>query len=1157
MVMKNKICMLTAALLTAANLVGAANGDFDLQCNNGSIIVHFRGNKIIDGSYFLINGQPVKDEFHHSSSVAGDGSKVYNSWSKNPELPFRQEAVISADRSQIEITFQAMAYANGPHCGKILYYKLPMPFSAFVNRPYAGLIGRTTNVVDVSGKVPENLRGDLTATQARCLAFELPQGSLFMDFNPLGATTFFDRTINQIAGQWNVAKLGNDKDMSAFAAVRVPAWGGALNGKLVLRSAGMKDFEQFHTCKKYHYYDLTPAQRLYSFGAEQVGKQYRKMDLQAFSPAAEAGWLNSGDARKLTGKHGGAFYSAVAGTQAAAFKVSGLKPGCYMITAGLSNAVNDPNNSTTLKINDQLIFKDLQLKNNEAAAASRAIWLDSGEATLEFSGNWQLSTLGFQRLLASAEDYSFRRGFWKTAGFEPVPFFGNASYAGEPAYSTGISRFVLPEPGKEMPVKIKTWVYESVKPLQVENMDWRYQAVFGNLGPGNCGYFYEFRTQEALEKRLDEMKSSNINVIMVNGMLSRHTYPAHEANARQQLRRYTDAAHARGMKVIDHQDYVLLWNMDSGLRVAAANVDYLTRDSVTNLPSTVFCVNNPERNQKYIQWLLKWIEDTNIDGVMIDEANYSKPSCCGCTYCREDFYRETGCRWPVSELSGELAVGRVKAVSQLNKIWNAWRMKRVGDWWVALRKAVNARYPSFSFLCYTTHYGLVDNYAPNYLGSCLLQIGRAADFLGTEIMSRNVHSCWRAIMAYRRAKNMFKVAYDIPIYGLVYAYGDNAWDMLYFGWALNNMNGQITWAESMKCPPGKSNFYLFGDRNMDLKQARMISKTAVIFSTQGRDNESIMSYRGELFGLAQTLEAMHIPYEIIADKTLPQLDLNKYRVIFAGASGALSDEQSKLLKNFARNGGTLVLGPIAGVDDQYGNFRKEWAFKDVFRFQPLPRLAFTRKLAVGGKTAVELANPLIFIRNVATSRQPGSTPDENLQIVDDKGKSLPLRYTANYGKGKIIYIPAALGQPLAELECAAFSKYQFDPDKALDSFYKNLLRNIVQDAQAEVWTVEAPENIPATLFQQPDGCYAHFLNAGGSNYKKGDLVTFNFPKEPFPMLKKDIVFTLHDLKVNIAEAASPDFSGWKKLPLEKDAQGRSKVTLPKELLKIYTVVRLR
>ena len=59
--------------------------------------------------------------------------------------------------------------------------------------------------------------------------------------------------------------------------------------------------------------------------------------------------------------------------------------------------------------------------------------------------------------------------------------------------------------------------------------------------------------------------------------------------------------------------------------------------------------------------------------------------------------------------------------------------------------------------------------------------------------------------------------------------------------------------------------------------------------------------------------------------------------------------------------------------------------------------------------------------------------------------------------------------------------------------------------------------------------------------------------EAWPSLNADIVFTLRDSGIEKAYAVSPDFEGRKTLKVEK-VDGQTRIMLPKELLKAYTIV---
>jgi len=134
-------------------------------------------------------------------------------------------------------------------------------------------------------------------------------------------------------------------------------------------------------------------------------------------------------------------------------------------------------------------------------------------------------------------------------------------------------------------------------------------------------------------------------------------------------------------------------------------------------------------------------------------------------------------------------------------------------------------------------------------------------------------------------------------------------------------------------------------------------------------------------------------------------------------------------------------------------------------------------------------------------------------------------------------VPRKYGQPDAVAFCGS-------PD--------NMVR-----AGAEVWRVDAPGKVFTTLWREADGTLvAHFLNATGcDDLKVGERCTFDSPKVPFPALEKDIVFTVPGGEA--ATAYSPDFAfGGRPLATRRNADGTLTVTLPKELLKGYALVKI-
>ena len=93
------------------------------------------------------------------------------------------------------------------------------------------------------------------------------------------------------------------------------------------------------------------------------------------------------------------------------------------------------------------------------------------------------------------------------------------------------------------------------------------------------------------------------------------------------------------------------------------------------------------------------------------------------------------------------------------------------------------------------------------------------------------------------------------------------------------------------------------------------------------------------------------------------------------------------------------------------------------------------------------------------------------------------------------------------------------------------------------------------LRKKSGGYAAHFLNGTGTEMHTGKKVTHLPTGETWPAIKKDIVFTMQREKIKTAYAVSPDFTGRKPLQVTYSG-GKSKIILPKELLKSYTIVHM-
>jgi len=1057
--------------------------------------------------------------------------RVVNIWNSNPDRRFRLELAEDKVNKHLDLTFLTEYDAYTPHRSRSV--RAMLPFDIFAGADFTARVGRAGNVKIVKGKIPANLANGKALLPANCrqVALKSPEyGNLVIDFNVLGAGDFIsDYSNGAIKGFGFLQKKGEYVEFSS--GTTLPECGGHVGTKVRFYRGTDEDFAKYHAITMLSYTQEFPCRKVYAFGGNKVGKRYT-----VATADKNLQWIK-GAPQVVPGAKDGAFYGAAAGKNGV-LKISNLNKGLYWVTLGIGN-YQQKQNRFSVAFNNVVMAENITVPNKKAMTITRAIWVDGNSAELKLTGNYLISSLGLVYVMSDLEDNSIRKTLWKIDGFEPAVVYRNEHYKPAVEYTTSCHTFVLPEPGKEAAGKIKAEApLKNAGNPDRDGMKWRYKAKISAWGPGNQGTLNEYIQPAAMQKRFDELQSKGVNAILVSSMLSRHTYPASLQRASEALRKISDEAHKRNMKVIDHQDYTLLWNIDSGYRVASERIHEVNIALDSMQPAPQFCIMNPQFKSRYIKYLQDFIRDSKVDCLMIDEAHFY-PHGCGCSYCREAFHRDTGLYLPVNELDERIGDKN----DDLWKRYLIWHKRQVGNNWYDLKMAAREVNPDFSFMAYSTHYGFTSNWSSLALGLDLTEFARGVDFLGTEIMTRDVLYSHRGLIPFRKMKEVLTFEYKTPIFGLVYSMGD--WDQGYFGWAVNNMNAQSTWETIVKCPSGKSDYPAFVADNMDYSVSRRVAEAALLFPIQSRDWNHGVSMLPELMGTAQVLEKLHIPYKMIGDMSLSKDKLKEFKLLFVGAANCLSDKQLAVIKEFARNGGTVITGATAAWQDEIGSIRSKWGFADVYGYDIVP-VKFKKY-----QNLPESKNSLLHKYNVVPSSS-GKYGSCRVTLYADAAKRVPAVLEKQYGKGKFIHHAAMLSSPLADGEYRWKSKYTFKLDKALEDFCKKLFRAEFANADCN-FAVKAPEYIYSTWFRSADAEIVHLLNATGGNVKYGTTLLGKSLAEAFPAIKEDIVVTLPAMEIKQVYAVSPDFAGRKELKLQKKGKVMS-VTLPKELLKAYTII---
>ena len=433
----------------------------------------------------------------------------------------------------------------------------------------------------------------------------------------------------------------------------------------------------------------------------------------------------------------------------------------------------------------------------------------------------------------------------------------------------------------------------------------------------------------------------------------------------------------------------------------------------------------------------------------------------------------------------------------------------MAQWRIDLSKLTHQINPHFSNLQYYSESGFLHNAAAYGQGGDLPLSAKSMDFLGTEIMSRDVWDDYRYNFTSRNMYNSLRETYGSPIFGLVYPAG--VFNYALIGWAMNNMHGQVTWSFIDFDESKKMNDYTGWKEDMNKITSVPYTDIALIFSRMTRDwsVKNTANYPKEIMGMGQFLTERHVPHTFILDDAITSRDLTAFRLLLAPGMDCVSDEQEHILKQFVRDGGALFLSGDAGIYTPSGEDRERRAFADI--------LTDSRLAVAAEKDWIEV----------------------------------------KYGKGRVIY---ARNKSMMNEFCPSNREtgmvYRFTPDQKITASNEKMWEHIAGTGLFKA--IHIPEKVLVTAYRDETkdrkAVMIHLLNATGVKVKQGDALPLPDPTwEPIP---DDIGFEITLPSLNNAYYASPDAEGHKQIDIKKTGKNRYKVTVPKETVEKYGIVYL-
>jgi hypothetical protein len=1111
-----------------------------------------------------------------------NGRKIWNALQdKGGKMQFRREVALHPDGS-VELTVKAhyASYTDGNRG-----YSFTIPFAALKDCKFTARVGRTSATKEITGVLDDYFKDSYIGGASgndklvHYLAFESEDVHLVFDFNPYGVTQMYSEFpfAGEPTGVATVCKAGDSLVFTLFTRKHESA-GGVYAAKAVIYP-GVYEYDARHPYQSWTYRGGPEPISYYSFGAPDPNAaraalegvkppeassglppasrpaiQRAHLDLYRLGKAA--GWEKA-DGLRLTEKpSSNIFAKAVySPTGSPATFLMDIKPGIYVLTLKLGDPEADIGPFDVL-INGKPSVTDIQTVRGETETVLIPHYVRTPETQIriQFQGQkrWAVNAIAAQVLLYPNEDFFWDRGFWQADGlFEPD--FSVPGVVGKRQTFEFLPKVASRTAHQKSAYEYSSKEKEILLPPNVTATAWRANMKMATwTDAGNAATGFEFNTPELAERRVLELKANGYNTINYVSMFWNQGYTERWDEAIAMTRLVCDAAHKHGLKVIYHMDGPVPLYQNTGLANLLSHLDWMQADVQYGLPTFDHMnPNHPGFRDDFYERLVRMAKESSLDGYMIDELTYSSIKYSGDPATRALFEKETGLRLPVDTSSPVW----FNDDEVLWRQWIRWRQKNVGDWMLALRKELNKINPNISLFTYTTHYGFTEPWANREFGLTPQEMGRSCDMVGTEIMSRNVFDAHRSVFALRKAKAALGDYLGSYVYGLVYHQGDPS--IAYFGWALNYMNRQLTWCSLIQ--DASMQRYLDWPEQMVFHESKSVGEAAILISGSSRDFGKYMASFPDAHGTSELLSDAHIQHDFIVEEDLDPAKLARYKALFLCSTPCLSKPQVAAIRNYVRGGGILFATGHTSLLNENGEDMQRLQLADLFGAD-VESVATANDLVFHKKSMPEkLAYPFSLIKVKPLTGGRGVVVGE---MEDASGKPAGPGLIENaFGKGFCIYSPCQIGMVNWEKEHTAAAKWEYEEN----SSWANLLMAEVRQYLSPKLSFQAlqiPERVLVSLTADkrspPAEMRVHLLNAtGAGKLKKGDVVPPKKAADSFPMLEKDIVFTIRQPGVMSAVVVSPDYRGERKVKVENKGNDNYQFQVRKEDCQTFSDVIIK
>jgi hypothetical protein len=615
----------------------------------------------------------------------------------------------------------------------------------------------------------------------------------------------------------------------------------------------------------------------------------------------------------------------------------------------------------------------------------------------------------------------------------------------------------------------------------------------------------------------------------------------------QNTKAIASAFHAEGMKVFLH-----LTAGAAPMEMRERHPERMTVSVKDGQTHTVWglewiCINNPDFQAEYFKRLEELVRESKANGLMVDETTLMYDTC-GCQFCRAAFAADTRLEMPPpgTPWLGDLS-------NPLYREFLQWRLTVCTKFNDRIRNILRKHDKDGELI---TYYAMPLNpsaWADHGVG--LETAGTVSRPLGFEMIS-NYSKFWALFISNMKFVRSVAEQNDGDIFSIS---NPPNYEGIYQNWLMNMSQASHQywpWFVPESVKEERKPLVQWEAKNRDvLAGLRAAADTAVVISTRNNNLHpeplGSLNRHNSYLAISNTLTMAQVLYKAIGDRDLDKPLRGKAKTIIALNLSLVSDKQAANLRQFVKDGGTLITSADFSLYDEKANRRQNFALSDIMGCD------YVSTLEGDGMLQVEKSIPLLnnvtgrFQSSEATvkvSPRQGTASLANIKL--SSGETVPGILSRQVGKGRVVYFAGLLEPQLYFNEVVGNQilsrPYQEQRDEQLEKLFLSLVKNT---ANEKITVSNLPQGVVLETYQH------NFNGKSGMTVSLSNftgMLTDGRPetqtqgyfeiKSKLPQPNKPIRITYRG-EAKKAFAISPDFQGRKELALVR-SNGAVSVELP-------------